>query len=237
MLENNSTRLIFAAIAVVIGGVIYGTVNAAYPEATNQLVKKIQAPFTDSNNSSNNNASTVPELDSVSKEAHVSVLTGNSYDSTPSLDKVINSMPDTDTLTVNGHKLTVSSLNRGGSNYYTINNITGDSKIIEDAKSMMDSGFNVDSSSYGSDIQMYQNGKWYSSNMYSSGIKSQLWTQALRDVQNENASYDPDDVSFNLGFLVNVTAVDGTPLPQQDADGNNISHFYEIPIKVTLRFK
>ena len=73
--------------------------------------------------------------------------------------------------------------------------------------------------------------------MYSSGLKSQLWSQALRDVQNENASYEPDDVSFNLGFLVNVTAVDGTPLPQQDADGNNISHFYEIPIKVTLRFK
>ena len=54
MLENNSTRLIFAAIAVVIGGVIYGTVNAAYPEATNQIIKKIQAPFTDSSNSDGN---------------------------------------------------------------------------------------------------------------------------------------------------------------------------------------
>lgn len=54
MLENNASRLMFAAIAVVIGGVIYGTVNAAYPEATNQLVKKIQAPFDDSNNSDAN---------------------------------------------------------------------------------------------------------------------------------------------------------------------------------------
>lgn len=236
MLENNSTRLIFAAIAVVVGGVIYGTVNAAYPEATNQLMKKIQIPFSDTSDSSDN-AQSVPELADVSKNAHVSVLTGNSYDSVPDLDKVINSMPDTDTLTVNGHKLTVSSLNRGGSNYYTISNITGDSKIIEDAKNMMGSGFNVDSSSYGSDIQMYQNGKWSSGDMYSSGIKSQLWTQALRDVQNEDASYVPEDVSFDLGFLVNVTAVDGKDLPQQDSNGNNISHFYEIPIHVTLRFK
>ena len=49
----------FAAIAVVIGGAIYGTVNAAYPEATNQLVKKIQAPFDDSNTPNANSISVV----------------------------------------------------------------------------------------------------------------------------------------------------------------------------------
>lgn len=45
MLENNSNRLMFAAIAVVIGGGIYGTVNAAYPDAINQIIKKIQYPI------------------------------------------------------------------------------------------------------------------------------------------------------------------------------------------------
>lgn len=59
MLENNSSRLMFAAIAVVVGGVIYGTVNAAYPEATNQIIKKIQSTFDDSNTPNANSISVV----------------------------------------------------------------------------------------------------------------------------------------------------------------------------------
>lgn len=55
MLENNSSRLIFAAIAVLVGGAIYGTVNVAYPDATNQIIKKIQEPFTETEDSSDLN--------------------------------------------------------------------------------------------------------------------------------------------------------------------------------------
>lgn len=42
MLENNSTRLMFAAIAVVVAGVIYGTVHAAYPDLTTAMTQKVQ---------------------------------------------------------------------------------------------------------------------------------------------------------------------------------------------------
>lgn len=42
MLENNSTRLLFAAIAVIISGAILGTVHAAYPNITNNLMDKVQ---------------------------------------------------------------------------------------------------------------------------------------------------------------------------------------------------
>ena len=42
MLENNSTRLMFATIAVVVAGVIYGTVNAAYPDLTTTMTQRVQ---------------------------------------------------------------------------------------------------------------------------------------------------------------------------------------------------
>ena len=40
MLENNSNRLMFAAIAIVVSGAILGTVHAAYPDATNVILSK-----------------------------------------------------------------------------------------------------------------------------------------------------------------------------------------------------
>lgn len=46
MLENNSNRLIFAAIAVVVGVAIAGKAHAAFPQATNTLVEKVKS-FTD----------------------------------------------------------------------------------------------------------------------------------------------------------------------------------------------
>lgn len=40
MLENNSHRLMFAAMAIVFSGAILGTVHAAYPDATNVILSK-----------------------------------------------------------------------------------------------------------------------------------------------------------------------------------------------------
>ena len=40
MLENNSHRLMFAAMAIVVSGAILGTVHAAYPNATNVILSK-----------------------------------------------------------------------------------------------------------------------------------------------------------------------------------------------------
>ena len=42
MLENNSHRLMFAAIAIVVSGAVFGTVHAAYPDVTNKLIDRIQ---------------------------------------------------------------------------------------------------------------------------------------------------------------------------------------------------
>ena len=242
MLGGNTNKLVWVGIALGLVGILGGSIMMFYPSAMSTVSDTISTSVskfmkTDSSKDDDSANSDVPELASVSKEAHIAISTGNSYDSVPSLDSVINSMPDTDTLTVGGHKLTVSNLNRGGSNYYTISNISGDSKIIDDANTMMDSGFKLDSSSYGSEINLYNAGSWNNGYIYSSGVKSQLWNQAMRDVENADSTYVPEDVSFDLGFLVNVTAVDGKALSQQDADGNNMSYFYEIPIHVTIRFK
>ena len=193
MLGGNTNKLVWVGIALGLVGILGGSIMMFYPSAMSTVSDTISTSVskfmkTDSSKDDDSANSDVPELASVSKEAHIAISTGNSYDSVPSLDSVINSMPDTDTLTVGGHKLTVSNLNRGGSNYYTISNIAGDSKIIADAKTLMDSGFKTDSSSYGSDIKLYQSGTWNSSDMYSSGIKTQLWNQAMRDVENADST-------------------------------------------------
>lgn len=41
MLENNSNKLMAAAAAIVVAGAIFGTVNAAYPQATNSIIEKV----------------------------------------------------------------------------------------------------------------------------------------------------------------------------------------------------
>lgn len=54
MLENNSHRLMFAAITVVVSGAILGTVHAAYPNATTIVVSKAADVLNINQNSENN---------------------------------------------------------------------------------------------------------------------------------------------------------------------------------------
>ena len=54
MLENNSHRLMFAAITVVVSGAILGTVHAAYPNATTIVVSKVADVLNINQNNENN---------------------------------------------------------------------------------------------------------------------------------------------------------------------------------------
>lgn len=42
MLENNSNKLMATAAAIVVAGAIFGTVNAAYPQAANAIIEKVE---------------------------------------------------------------------------------------------------------------------------------------------------------------------------------------------------
>lgn len=163
------------------------------------------------------------ELDSVPKEAKLSIITGNSYDQSPNLDEVINILPNISKIVVNNYIISISNLAYGGTNNYIINNISGDSKIITAVKKILISVQSNMIDSLEKNI-----------NIYGAEIKSQVWQQALRDVKIDYPNYTPNDVTFDLGLLVKITAINGNRHPETDY--TNIS-CYKIPIHVTVRFK